>query len=36
MELVGIQLEEAIAEIDREILTQRKQQLKKVLNRGQS
>jgi hypothetical protein len=31
MELAGIQLEEVIAKLDREILTQRKQRLGKVL-----
>jgi hypothetical protein len=33
MELAGIQLEEVIAKLDREILTQRKQRLGKVLER---
>ena len=36
MELAGIQLEEVIAKLDREILTQRKQRLGKVLERGQN
>ena len=36
MELAGIQLEEVIAKLDREILTQRKQRLGKVLEQGQS
>jgi hypothetical protein len=31
LELAGIQLEEVIAKLDREILTQRKQRLRKVL-----
>ena len=35
MELAGIQLEEVIAKLDQEILTQRKQRLGKVLDRGQ-
>ena len=34
--LAGIQLEEVIAKLDREILTQRKQGLGKVLEQGQS
>jgi hypothetical protein len=36
MELAGIQLEEVIAKLDREILTQRKQRLDKVLEQEQS
>jgi hypothetical protein len=36
MELAGIQLEEVIARLDREILTQRKQRLGKALEQGQS
>jgi hypothetical protein len=36
MELAGIQLEEVIAKLDREILTQRKQRLGKVLEQGQN
>ena len=36
MELAGIQLEEVIAKLDREILTQRKQRLGKVLDREQT
>ncbi len=36
MELSGIQLEEVIAKLDREILTQRKQRLWKVLEQGQN
>jgi hypothetical protein len=36
MELAGIQLEEVIAKLDREILTQRKQRLGKVLEQEQS
>jgi hypothetical protein len=36
MELAGIQLEEVIAKLDREILTQHKQRLGKVLEQGQS
>ncbi len=36
MELAGIQLEEVIATLDREILTQRKQRLGKVLEQGQN
>jgi hypothetical protein len=35
MELAGIQLEEVIAQLDREILTQRKQRLGKALEQGQ-
>ena len=35
MDLAGIQLEEVIAKLDREILTQRKQRLGKVLDREQ-
>jgi hypothetical protein len=34
MELAGIQLEEVIAKLDREILTQRKQRLGKALEQG--
>jgi hypothetical protein len=34
MELAGIYLEEAIVKIEQEILTRRKQQLGKVLDRG--
>jgi hypothetical protein len=34
MKLAGIQLEEVIAKLDREILTQRKQRLGKVLEQG--
>jgi hypothetical protein len=36
LELAGIQLEEVIAKLDREILTQRKQRLGKVLEQGQN
>jgi hypothetical protein len=36
MELAGIQLEEVIAKLDREILNQRKQRLGKALEQGQS
>ncbi len=36
MELAGIQLEEVIAKLDREILTQRKQRLGKALEQEQS
>ncbi len=36
MELAGIQLEEVIAKLDREILTQRKQRLGKVLEQEQN
>jgi hypothetical protein len=36
MELAGIQLEEVIAKLDREILIQRKQRLGKVLEQGQN
>ncbi len=36
MELAGIQLEEVIAKLDREILIQRKQRLGKVLGQGQN
>jgi hypothetical protein len=36
MELAGIQLEEVIAKLDREISTQRKQRLGKVLGQGQN
>jgi hypothetical protein len=35
MELAGIQLEEVIAKLDREILTQRKKRLGKLLEQGQ-
>jgi hypothetical protein len=35
MELAGIQLEEVIAKLDREILIQRKQRLGKALEQGQ-
>ena len=36
MELAGIQLEEVIVKFEQEILTQRKQQLGKLLQHGQS
>jgi hypothetical protein len=36
MELAGIQLEEVIVKLDREILTKRKQQLEKTLEQGLS